>query len=755
MSGAAQARLGTPILFGERAIPVILPVKSARFVRALLSLARALEVCDRARAAALAAEITDAPALEGASEAPVARCVSPTLRAQALARVLLDLTDGGWRVVVDDGQILLVAPRFRAGAQGLMPDEVRAEKERVRASLAPRVREQLERPATRSFILDQERAHFTADGPRSILNLMAEGPRLAAALRERGASAIQPYVQPADGDAGRDQRTGLRLSDIFRYFRYTWSFPFGSTPGRTLPLLIRDAGQPSHPVCGLLCLSSAVPRLVARDAALGWTPAWLEAAVAALDTPSIGAGPYLAALELELRRRADPPVDPAALLADVAALLDVEAAPTGEDLGAAVERLGAREGGARLKAVRARLCADLSDEIEDAIRGISLHGLGTTVDTALEAPARALKILNARADKARARWRESRKIAERPGPIADRLEAEHLQDESVLRRLSSKPLFEKKRVTQAAQLLIAWQGVWDLRGQGRWERLRDRVLGRAGSWRPGEALSGGERVARGLRAALLQRQGRLLASRVADLSVCGALPPYGPLLGGKLAALVALSRAPAQLYYQRYAEQVSEIGSQMAARAIVRPADLVALTTTSFYGVGSSQYERVRLPGGPRWRLAGYSAGHGTLQFAAETTALLNTLLRTETGLSLITSTFGEGPSERMRKVRDGLAHLGLDVTQLLQHGMPRLAYIADLGGVATRPGARPARAWRLAAPDVDAVSAHWRERWLGPRLARSPGVIDEVATFVRENALLSRRLVPTPPAHVILGGTE
>jgi hypothetical protein len=210
-----------------------------------------------------------------------------------------------------------------------------------------------------------------------------------------------------------------------------------------------------------------------------------------------------------------------------------------------------------------------------------------------------------------------------------------------------------------------------------------------------------------------------------------------------MAALLAFSREAAARYHERYDGQPSEIASQMAGHPITRPTDLLSLTTTSFYGAGSSQYSRLSLRTEARevrWRAVGFSRGHGTLHFSRSTSRKLHELLRLETGQSLLTSTFGEGPSERLRKVRDGLAMLGLDADALLRHGMPRQAFIAELSPGATRPGSGAAgRPWRLVGPSVDEVADAWRQRWLGPRITR-PGVIDSVREFRPVDALVSRR---------------
>jgi hypothetical protein len=47
---------------------------------------------------------------------------------------------------------------------------------------------------------------------------------------------------------------------------------------------------------------------------------------------------------------------------------------------------------------------------------------------------------------------------------------------------------------------------------------------------------------------------------------------------------------------------------------------------------------------------------------------------------------------------------------------------------------------WRRGAPAADHAAAFWKTRWLGPRLARSPEILAEVAAFNREAVLLGAR---------------
>ena len=735
------------IEFSGRSTEIPVQVRGHRLTRVVLEIARALHRGDQdgaRRTQRALSEILERA--EGEHEEARGEIYASTLRAKALGTVLVDLATSGWQISVDEGKVFASAPSWSAGADGLSPDEVLAEKGRARAAMGARVQDEIESESTRRFILEMERAVRAEGGVRSIRSLLADGPALAAALRERGAEAIRPYIQAADGAAGQDAETRLRLADVFRYMKLFWSFPMKSPPGRTTPFLIRDAGQPGHPVCGLIAIASPVPRLTPRDAALGWTPAWLEAVVRALQFSAADPAQHLGAVLAQAHVSERGGLDPSSLVADLSALMRLPPTRALEDVVSALRALAPEARRERADAALGAVLSDLRGEVIDALDAISFKGLGVSRDDALANPAENAARLESMKAGVYERWHESRRLGLVRTPNK-RIDKGAVDAEQTMRDAENDPLYVKKRVTQAASLLRAWEGIAPRDGEVSAERLLELALGP--SHRASHRLSGGAGVARGLRLALLQRQNRFVAAQVADVCVCGAVPPYGPLLGGKLAALVALSREVAAEYHKRYDGKASEITSQMAARHVSRPADLLALTTTSFYGVGSSQYERLSLAaegGDVRWRFVGYSRGHGTLHFSAETVEAIDRLLQLETGRRLITSRFGEGPSERLRKIRDGLTRLGVNPDVLLQHGMWRLVYVAELAPSACRPGGRrDAPQWRAVGPSVDEVARQWRARWLVRRLASAASPVDEVARFSRDDAMIGNRLRREP----------
>src|SRR5207253_6605322 len=80
---------------------------------------------------------------------------------------------------------------------------------------------------------------------------------------------ISPYLQFVTGETVCSH-TGLKLRDIWRYFRLTWVNNYKSLPGRSMMILIRDAAAPNHPVIGIAALGSSVVQQKVRDEWIGW-----------------------------------------------------------------------------------------------------------------------------------------------------------------------------------------------------------------------------------------------------------------------------------------------------------------------------------------------------------------------------------------------------------------------------------------------------------------------------------------------------
>jgi len=246
---------------------------------------------------------------------------------------------------------------------------------------------------------------------------------------------------------------------------------------------------------------------------------------------------------------------------------------------------------------------------------------------------------------------------------------------------------------------------------------------------------------------------------VADITVCGAIPPYSPILGGKLVAMLATSPEVVEAYRNRYGEAQSEIASSMAGRPVVRPADLVLLGTTSLYGIGSSQYNRVKIPasrlGGDardaiRYVELGHSQAFGTSHFSGFTVQCLENLVNHSTGGQRVKSIFGEGVSPKFRKIREGLEVLGFPSNELLRHGRSRTVYgvslVRNMREYLLGMDPEPQYLFSSSGAEASAaVAGWWEERWLSRRI-ESDDVLSAVAEHTLVHPIRHGARVPLPP---------
>ena len=288
------------------------------------------------------------------------------------------------------------------------------------------------------------------------------------------------------------------------------------------------------------------------------------------------------------------------------------------------------------------------------------------------------------------------------------------------------PLFRSKRASELSGLLNARRVIQKITGGRTCMSSNLPTIATDGA--------GKDAVTRLVRRAKSQRVG----TAIADLTVCGAIPPYNELLAGKLVSLLMVSPQVTREYRKRYGASPSVIASSMAGREIIRPADLVYVGTTSLYGQRPSQYDRLVFSHGNvdettpeelRYRYLGKTKGIGTFQFGDETVKELAKLLAQSKNGQRINSVFGEGVNPRLRKIREGLEQLGLDSNVFLDHGAPRLVYGVDLArntadfiiGLATTPAVLIPEMTK----GVGQEMVHWwLSRWVTARVQREDVLI-------------------------------
>ncbi len=581
-----------------------------------------------------------------------------SLELRTTAIVVADLVDQGWSVTPEGVRIFLSPPGIQLA--GKSTEEAKA---RLRRSLRIGRERQLQNPSVRRFVKRLSRPAQNNGHRSSALDVVDDGAALAAELREAAAlpdaaawdrlrGLVDPAVVECD-DASRCPETGIRLMDLWRYFRHTWSLEYRSIPGRQIPLLIRNRARRRQPVIGIAMLASPVLRTKSRDAWIGWTP---KSFITEIRNGTWSAKRAMRALAAQIEANL------ANIRFDDLASADEIARPN-ERVVFRLEQKGAGAALARERQLQEEY-AEYFEEFGEA---------------------------------------RSQTDAAKQGPEnVDWLAA------------SNDLLFVRKRANTLARLLDAkrqFQAIdWSRRGAD----ILDTLLTSPAGFR---ALS----------IALQEVRNSGLASRIADLSVCGAVAPYNLLLGGKLVALAMASREAVSIWRERYSDKVSIISSQIAGRPIRRPAELRVLTTTSLYGSGSSQYNRLKLraadfPGlasDIAWQELGPTAGFGTVHLSQETVRMLRSLSEQEYRARRINNRFGEGTSPRLRQVREGLEVLGIDSNEVLHHATPRLFYVCALGGSAREHLLGLSAAGTGPTANLAVIAEAWRRRWLLSRIRR------------------------------------
>ncbi len=577
-----------------------------------------------------------------------------SIKFRSLLLLLRDLFLQGWDLKIHDKTVSIHHPET--------PENME-KKQWFREALFYERNKQLESDSFKKFILRMERQKKYMGKVVSIKSLTAPVNRLLSTIQEQKADAIRPYLQIVQSSTDRDEHTGYRLLDIWRYFRLTWTLPHKPTPGRNIFVLVRDSAQECHPVIGIAALGSSIVQITCRDNEIGWTIESLRERLQNMDefTSQQVVNGLLQSIEnsiLEIQSRD--------LIREDINLLNV------------------------------------NEYINDINEFLEIEG-----DTVAEAPKITSNINNADWD-------------------------------DVCRGL----FYKKKRAKTLLKLFKAQDFFNHLNLNKSQESLQQLVQTSRGR----SALS----------VALQSNKKEKVGANMMDIIVCGAVPPYNFLLGGKLTALLMMSPQIIQAYEEKYRNQVSVIASAMKGEPVIKPAHLVFLGTTSLYESGSSQYNRLYIPSKtinssePQKKIGyqslGLTKGFGTVYISDETVESLTELTTKLHGRRIVSNTFGEGTSPRMRLIRAGLDALGLPSEHLLNHSFKRIVYgikLAEnayeyLRGEEGRPEYYLCQ--NTSVQTTEEISSFWRERWLSMRI-ENHRVIQQLSDFNIDDFLLGSKL--------------
>ncbi len=634
---------------------------------------------------------------------------SDRLKYRAMLMVLSDVIGQGWRTQYRQRSIFLTRPDYTHGKHQHLDHSL--VKQQIRGAFSE---ERLAKLTTPSAVRFVEHMEHPPKGKLSILDLVTPGDEWAKdlkALPDNPSEAdllkvINPYLQLVRSEA-RDTISGQKLIDIWRYFRYLWAIPYQTTPGRNLFYLVRDAARPTHPVIGIAALGNCVVQLSERDQVIGWSVETVEKT-------------------LQRRHRIetrDLPKESPVRRGSEIVFLETE-----------------REYAKRIRNYSATLAGSLTQALDHELTLINLEGLATAKECRNPTDILVRRLLAAASESERERRDQLRQTHTR-GETVKRTESDSSIEED-----TKSPLYMRKRAQALADILFA--------------RLVYHKTGLAES--PIGALRGmlqNDEGRKALRIGLHSNKKTKIGSSMMDIIVCGAIPPYGEMLGGKLVAMLMASPQVVKEYQELYGKQAGEIASRLAGKDVVRPADLVFLTTTSLYHVGSSQYERLRIPGLRRGEIAfehiGKTEGFGSTVLSTETTDFLRKLTVETEGMKRVNNIFGEGISPKLRMTRDGLSLIGVPQDLVLRHNCPRLVY-----GIRLAKNAYEYLRGETDEPEyvfsttrseegTKAIIRHWLTRWFSAR-ARREESIEKVERFRPDDIRLSREISKdsVTPAH-------
>lgn len=588
--------------------------------------------------------------------------------------VLVDLSLQGWIFDFQDHQLTLK-----------MENDSIDGKEKIRYRLSAERNAQFKSKSVAHFIKYMETERIYNGAPVSVKCLVGNRDALIRAIRE-GRQVCAPYIQMVTGD--RDEHTGFKLSDIWRYFRYTWSIPYKTMPGRNIYYLVRDRLQPYHPIIGIFALGNSVLNLTVRDDDIGWT---VEAIKKEMSQR----------VHTEYCEQTVSGTDGKTVKVKIQTPIETE-----------------EEYLKRRQAYADRLFPLLVKNVNTAISEIYTGDLGYYKQTKYPHREQVDELYAIAAEYS------ERSINNRNNEIAPDWRAE-----------ARSNLFKRKRASELAKLLETKITFNNAVGQSNEDKLLSLLASEAGR--------------KAIYTALIANRKCKIGSNMMDIIVCGSIPPYNQLLGGKLVSILACSPRVISDYTHRYERQISEIASRMKGERVIRDSRLVYLGTTSLYAVGSSQYNRIKVPleNGRllEFREMGVTEGYGTVFFSRETTALFSRILELQDGGKRINHVFGEGTSPRFRMISRGLSSIGIRADAFLKHYSPRIVYSIDL--------AKNTKDYLMGYTDAvdygfnldsmeevtqgtQALIDYWYDRWLTRRLT-TVDIIQRLNDFVVDDFLL------------------
>ena len=194
-----------------------------------------------------------------------------SLKFKTFCSLLADLVDLGWSIEIT-----------RKGFEISPPKYVKSDEAKIKARNSNwRAAENDIRNLQDVTFINKLRKPPVGSKNKSIDLLVDNGDELKKLFEEvnslkdenKKVEALKKIIKPEIQHCFLDEIcsfTGLRLMDIWRYFRLTWSMPYQTSNARTMPFLVRNGARPNKPIIGIFQLVNPFFNNTGRNSFLRW-----------------------------------------------------------------------------------------------------------------------------------------------------------------------------------------------------------------------------------------------------------------------------------------------------------------------------------------------------------------------------------------------------------------------------------------------------------------------------------------------------
>jgi hypothetical protein len=206
-----------------------------------------------------------------------------------------------------------------------------------------------------------------------------------------------------------------------------------------------------------------------------------------------------------------------------------------------------------------------------------------------------------------------------------------------------------------------------------------------------------------------------------ELTICGGLPPFSPLLAGKLAIAFIADPRIVDICKSPIGDILRSVFDPQQLTALLPENGAVLISTKGLFAEHSAQYTRATVPslepGRPiGLRKIGLTSGVTASLMSRRSYQLAQVYLKATKVSGSISDEFGSGGSKRQRRIEAVVRHLGMPdglIYPRLRRPIYAVSLVDNLADVAILNAPPQWRSFRGNVADYgSAATSEWRSRW-------------------------------------------